>query len=62
MVAPRSSAFWIGSAGGGDGQALIGMVLVGGFVCLSGLALMAISSVLALLVERRAKQRLAAQG
>jgi hypothetical protein len=57
MKAPRFSAFWTGAAGGGDGQALIGLFMAGCFVFVSGIVLMLISCALAALSGHLTKRR-----
>lgn len=56
IAAPRYSAFWTGSAGGGDGQGLIGYFLFGGIAFIVGLVLMAISCGLAAMHYRFARR------
>jgi hypothetical protein len=57
MNAPRSSAFWTGAAGRGDGQALIGFFIAGCFIFVSGIVLMLVSCVLGALSDHLARRR-----
>jgi hypothetical protein len=57
MNAPRSSAFWAGAAGQGDGQALIGFFIAGCFLFMSGVVLMLVSCVLGVLSNHLARRR-----
>lgn len=57
LAAPRYSAFWTGSAGGGDGLGLVGYILVGGAAFLLGFVLMAISCGLAAMRDHFARPK-----
>ena len=59
LAAPRYSAFWTGSAGGGDGLGLVGYILVGGAAFVVGLGMMVISCGLAALRNHFARPKVA---